>query len=593
MNFALQSSRSNQLQTWFLSSSRMLHQILPTLRKLAQSTLILHHLNLLHTTKSGKSIDFALVEAHVEVVITEVEEDILEVPHNAKFGHTALSCWSLMPPCLKNLMGVMGLYEFPSIAISSNDDKPHMLSSSVCLNKPVSSVNSVFLSSSASNVWHLSYHLTMVELQLGVPVKALQSDWGGKFRPFTKFLTDSVYLINRLTSSSINFQVPYTVLFKIKLDYKFLRVFDCACFPLLRLYNSYKLDFRSQKCLFLGYSTPHKGYRCLASNVRLYIAKDVPFNESRFPYQDLFSNPTPFPSSPIFVSLPALYINPFMSPLLTHSDVQSPASRLEPSNSQTVSSDTGKTVSNSMVQYPLVLASSTESSHESESSYDHLVPSIQPSESNPTQLSNSAQSSNTSFTLSSDNPTTSSTSSLLSITPKVVPIPRRPINSHTMQTRAKFGFSQPKLEPRLLLTHSEPKTVKQALADLQWKAAMQADPVHTPMQSTCKLTKTGFAALSDPYMYRSVVGALHYATVTRPDIAFSVNKVCQFMAHPLESHGVAVKRILRRNTFGATIYFDTNLWRSKTQPVVASLKTDICQLECTKTCYSRSTVFQV
>lgn len=60
-----------------------------------------------------------------------------------------------MPPCLKNLMGVMGLYEFPSIALSSNDDKPHMLSSSVCLNKPVSSVNSVFLSSSASNVWHL------------------------------------------------------------------------------------------------------------------------------------------------------------------------------------------------------------------------------------------------------------------------------------------------------------------------------------------------------------------------------------------------------------------------------------------------------
>lgn len=103
-------------------------------------------------------------------------------------------------------------------------------------------------------------------------------------------LSTAVYLINRLPSSSINFQVPYTVLFKIKLDYKFLRVFDCACFLLLRLYNSYKLDFRSQKCLFLGYSTRHKGYRCLASNVRLYIAKDVPFNESRFPYQDLFSS---------------------------------------------------------------------------------------------------------------------------------------------------------------------------------------------------------------------------------------------------------------------------------------------------------------
>ena len=46
-------------------------------------------------------------------------------------------------------------------------------------------------------------------------------------------------------------------------------------------------------------------------------------------------------------------------------------------------------------------------------------------------------------------------------------------------------------------------------------------------------------------MYRSVVGALQYATITRPDIAYSVNKVCQFMSHPLESHWVAVKRILR------------------------------------------------
>lgn len=74
---------------------------------------------------------------------------------------------------------------------------------------------------------------------------------------------------------------------------------------------------------------------------------------------------------------------------------------------------------------------------------------------------------------------------------------------------------------------------------------LEASPVHTPMQPTCKLTKTSFAALSDPYMYRSVVGALHYAIVTGLDIAFSVNKVCQFMAHPLESHWVAVKRILR------------------------------------------------
>jgi Reverse transcriptase (RNA-dependent DNA polymerase) len=49
----------------------------------------------------------------------------------------------------------------------------------------------------------------------------------------------------------------------------------------------------------------------------------------------------------------------------------------------------------------------------------------------------------------------------------------------------------------------------------------------------------------DPYLYRSIVGALQYATLTRPDITFSVNKVSQFMQSSSTSHWTAVKRILR------------------------------------------------
>ncbi|CAJ2661742.1 unnamed protein product [Trifolium pratense] len=65
------------------------------------------------------------------------------------------------------------------------------------------------------------------------------------------------------------------------------------------------------------------------------------------------------------------------------------------------------------------------------------------------------------------------------------------------------------------------------------------------MVSSCRLNKFGTDALTDPSLYRSIVGALQYASLTRPDISFSVNKVCQFMAHPLETHWKAVKRILR------------------------------------------------
>lgn len=74
---------------------------------------------------------------------------------------------------------------------------------------------------------------------------------------------------------------------------------------------------------------------------------------------------------------------------------------------------------------------------------------------------------------------------------------------------------------------------------------LDCTPVNIHMQSTCKFTKVGSPAMVNPYMYKSLVGALQYVTLTRPDISCSVNKVCQFMDYPLEAHWVAVKSILR------------------------------------------------
>ncbi|XP_019431343.1 PREDICTED: uncharacterized protein LOC109338534 [Lupinus angustifolius] len=72
-----------------------------------------------------------------------------------------------------------------------------------------------------------------------------------------------------------------------------------------------------------------------------------------------------------------------------------------------------------------------------------------------------------------------------------------------------------------------------------------AKSISSPMAHTTKLTKEGSNYFEHPTLYKSIVGALQYATVTRPDIAYSVNKVCQFLSTPLEEHWSSVKRILR------------------------------------------------
>ena len=98
------------------------------------------------------------------------------------------------------------------------------------------------------------------------------------------FLT-ACYLINRMPTPVINNATPVFRLLNMLPEYSFLRTFGCACWPSLRKYNSRKLEFRSRMCVFLGYSPMHKGYKCLdRSTGRIYISRDVVFDETVFPY---------------------------------------------------------------------------------------------------------------------------------------------------------------------------------------------------------------------------------------------------------------------------------------------------------------------
>lgn len=227
--------------------------------------------------------------------------------------------------------------------------------------------------SDALAAFHQFYSL--INTQFSTKLKSIQTDWGGEFRVFTKFLNDqgiihrltcphtshqngiverkhrqivemrltllaqaqlpykfwdhsftaSVHLINRLpTTASSQYTSPYHYSLYNKIpDYTMLRTFGCACFPSLRPYNQHKLDYRSQECINLGISPQHKGYKCLAANGRIYISKDVLFNELRFPYATLFPSPSkpaqPPSTFPSNIPLTYSHLSPNLSSSVTTS----------------------------------------------------------------------------------------------------------------------------------------------------------------------------------------------------------------------------------------------------------------------------------
>jgi hypothetical protein len=91
-------------------------------------------------------------------------------------------------------------------------------------------------------------------------------------------------------------------------------------------------------------------------------------------------------------------------------------------------------------------------------------------------------------------------------------------------------------------------TQEKYVADLLKNAGMaNCKPMSTPLSTSTKLVLHSGAVLGpeDATRYRSIVGTLQYLTLTRSDIAFSINKVCQFLHAPTTGHWSAVKRILR------------------------------------------------
>lgn len=104
-------------------------------------------------------------------------------------------------------------------------------------------------------------------------------------------LHTATYVLNRLPTKTLAHGTPFFALYGTPPSYEHFRVFGCTCYPNLSATAPHKLSPHSTLCVFLGYSSNHKGYRCLdLSTNRILISRHVVFDETSFP---LSSTPRP------------------------------------------------------------------------------------------------------------------------------------------------------------------------------------------------------------------------------------------------------------------------------------------------------------
>jgi Reverse transcriptase (RNA-dependent DNA polymerase)/gag-polypeptide of LTR copia-type len=280
-----------------------------------------------------------------------------------------------------------------------------------------------------------------------------------------------VFTINRLPSH--NATVPYTSLFHASPDYTFLRVLGCLCFPLTRPYSEHKLQTRSLPCVFIGYATSQKGYRCLhLSSNKIFISRNVIFDEAVFPFQQSSTHKMVSPAT----SLLSVSHTPPVGPLPFSAET---LHSLQPNINNSPTTDFHSSPQPNFIHpssqptlSPYGLPPLLNSSSPTSSRPDPLSPSSSSPVSDPLEFSSP---------LTPDNPTVASSST------------HQSSSIHPMVTRTRDHTRRPRQFPDhvayLASLDSEPTSFSAANAVPEWRQAMAVEIDALAMNNTWTLVE--------------------------------------------------------------------------------------------------------
>ena len=86
----------------------------------------------------------------------------------------------------------------------------------------------------------------------------------------------AAYLINRMSLKTLNYKSLLEIIQSTTSYLMPPKAFGCVCF--VHRHHAGKLDSRALKCVFIGYSTTKKGYKCYHLPTRkVFVSMDVTF----------------------------------------------------------------------------------------------------------------------------------------------------------------------------------------------------------------------------------------------------------------------------------------------------------------------------